>query len=233
MIFLAVDTSLPRLAVSISEGANLLAGKLYPPDGTHMAHLLPAIDALLAEAAVNIKDIGAFAASTGPGSFTGIRIGVATIQQLAQVEAKPCLALNSLEAIALAHHQAETLVVPMLEARNRRIYAAAYYEGQQLIAPQVGAVDEFMASLAKAAPLHPRTLLFAGDETRTTYADDVTVRAALPIVPIAVADEYYAPEALALLADREYKAGRLLKPAQLLPEYYAPTQAERNFGVYL
>ncbi len=233
MILLALDTSLPRLAVSVSDGQKLLAGKLYPADGTHMAHVLPAIQENLAEAGKRLADVEVFAASTGPGSFTGIRIGVATIQQLATTMAKPCLALNSLEAAALAYQTEGRIVVSMLEARNRRIYAAAYWGQETLMEPQVVAVDEFMFALAKAAPSHCRELVFVGDETRLTYAADAAVRAVLPLVPVAADEEYYEASALAILAERAFVAQRFVPPAELLPEYYAPTQAERNFGVFL
>ncbi len=232
MIILSIDTSTPRLAVCLSKDGDVLAGQMYPPASGHMNQLLPAIEAALAEAGLEPRKIDAYAASVGPGSFTGIRIGVATVQALAMANQKPCLALNTLEACAHEKLAPDRVVVPMLEARNRRIYTAAYFGDGQLLEPQVIAVDTFMEELVRVLPKGVTSLVFAGDETAEQYAADEKVRRDLPLVPEA-GEMFYSVGVLARLAHRAYTAGKHVSASELLPEYYQATQAERNFGVYL
>lgn len=236
MIILAIDTSTPRLGVSLARDGEYLAGGSFDPVGTHMQQILPVIEVVLRDAGCTLGQVDAFAASIGPGSFTGIRVGVATMQALAAAAGKPCLALNTLEVCAEDYLAPGEITVPMLEARNRRIYTAAYREGQMVLAPVVEGVDVFFGRLAvtlREQLLTPEAIVLCGDETAARYAEDEQVRALFTQKVYAAETTYYRPEVLGKLAYRAYQSGRLLEPAELLPEYYAPTQAERNLGVFV
>ena len=106
---------------------------------SHLQNLTPQISQILQDSALQIGDIGAIAVSHGPGSFTGIRIGVSTARALAQILDIPCIAVSSLEALALRASAGETanpeqlqvpgartLICPILDARRKQVYGAAY-----------------------------------------------------------------------------------------------------------
>lgn len=234
MLTLSFDTSTPRLALALSDGADILAARAFERHATHMGQLLPAAQDLLAGAGRKLSEVRLFAASVGPGSFTGIRIGVATAQAFAQALDGRCLALNTLEACAYEARRSspDAVVVPMLEARNRRVYAAAFRGAETLLPPQVEAADTFFRELGRS--LRPgEPLLLGGDEAAAFYAEDETIRELTGRLPKALPALYYPPEVLGLLAAEAADRALFLRPEELLPEYYAPTQAERNFGVYL
>ncbi len=229
MLILSFDTSAARLPIVLAEEEKVLASAVYGGSGTHMKNILPAIRDILAEAGKTVKDLEAVAAVCGPGSFTGIRIGAATAQGLAAASGIPCIKLNSLEAAAYGKCAPGRITVPMLEARNRRVYAAAYRGQELLISPAVGRVEDLAALIA--GKREDESILFCGDETAARYADDEEVLKHLGVKAEAADESGYKAEVLAALAAAAWREGRLLKPEELLPDYYAPTQAERNFGM--
>lgn len=101
MLILAVDTSLPLLSVALLRDDTLVGAIALEGKGSRNEKLLPAIDWLLAECAVDRREVDVFAVTRGPGSFTGVRIGLATIQGLALVLGRPVCAMSTHEAIAL------------------------------------------------------------------------------------------------------------------------------------
>src|SRR5437763_16042596 len=100
MIILASDTSLPLLSVALLRDDDLLAAAALEGKGSRNEKLLPALDWLLGESGVDRRQIDLFAVTRGPGSFTGVRIGLATIQGLAMALGKPLCAMSTHEAIA-------------------------------------------------------------------------------------------------------------------------------------
>jgi tRNA threonylcarbamoyladenosine biosynthesis protein TsaB len=139
MLVLAADTSLPILSVAIvSDG--LLAGTMaMQGHGSRNEKLLPAIDWLLAENGIDRKQLDLFAVTRGPGSFTGVRIGLATIQGLAMALGKPVCAMSTHEAIA---HGEEGRVAVADDAGRGELYVSTYLDGREDAAPHLGALPE-------------------------------------------------------------------------------------------
>ena len=180
MTLLGFDTSMPVTAACIvrADGrtfstepppADRLAG---PPD--HSAELLPAIANLLERAEVGWRDLDSIGVGVGPGTFTGLRIGVATARGLGQALGIPLRPVSSLEALAagLAETAGRTgrALVPLIDARRRQVFAALYRAGPHLElewGPCALGLDELLARLARAGetPLAIRgeTPLAAGD----------------------------------------------------------------------
>lgn len=232
MLILSFDTSGPRLAAALAEDAALLAAATFTDEETHMRQLLPAIEKIMAAGGRRLQETDLFAAVTGPGSFTGIRIGVATAQALAAALHKRCLPLNSLEAAAYDERRPGRITAAMFEARNRRVYAAAWRGRELLIKPSVGPVTDLARRLRDlTAESEAEELLFCGDETAARYAQDEEIVHLLGREAAVSPERYYRPEVLAKLASEAWQAGRAVEPQELLPEYYAATQAERNFGL--
>src|SRR5215217_6543101 len=101
-LILSVETATLSGSVALSRGEHLLAAFAGDSGVSHSNTLLNDIDKLLSEARVDLPDIDLFAVATGPGSFTGLRIGIATVKGLAATLERPCAGIPTLQAVALA-----------------------------------------------------------------------------------------------------------------------------------
>jgi tRNA threonylcarbamoyladenosine biosynthesis protein TsaB len=123
---LALDTTSPRGSVALLEGEDSRGEIGLSTEKGHSRWLLPAIDFLLRELGLRASDLNAYAVAAGPGSFTGIRVGISTVQGLALASPRPCLGLDVLDALAaLALDTADTLVA-LRDAGPGEVYAALY-----------------------------------------------------------------------------------------------------------
>lgn len=121
MKILSVDTSSPICSVCILEDNNVLK-ELYIDDAnTHSTKLMPLIDSILKSLNLTINDIDLFACGIGPGSFTGIRIGVSTIKAFADVTNKPVIGITSLEAISFAIKD-KGFICSLIDAKHDNLY---------------------------------------------------------------------------------------------------------------
>jgi tRNA threonylcarbamoyladenosine biosynthesis protein TsaB len=112
------DESSPRLRI--------IAEFLLTLQSTHSEHLMPSIHTLLAEASLKIHDIQGIALSLGPGSFTGLRIGVSTVKGLAYALKIPVVGVSTLEALANNALYSSSTICPVLDARKKEVYAALF-----------------------------------------------------------------------------------------------------------
>ncbi len=128
MKLLAIDTSNKIASVAVFDDNNFLGEKLSSDQKTHSEKLLPIIDELLSELKLKISDIDLFAVSVGPGSFTGIRIGVATIKGMAQALDKKVIGVTSLEGlIELGNNEN---VCAVINAKHGNVYAQIKYKNE-------------------------------------------------------------------------------------------------------
>ncbi len=162
MLVLAVDTTTPSGSVALLEDETLLGEVNVESAATHSARLLRAVDFLVGAHGRSVRDVDAFAVAAGPGSFTGIRIGLGAVKALAFASGRPIAPVSTLLALAtkLASDGAR-LVAPILDAKRGEIYAALYEAGPDGLAevlPQGAyAPDAFFARLPAR-----RVIAFAG-----------------------------------------------------------------------
>ena len=126
MKYLTIDTTTKVTAVSLAEDGCLIAEGFLHTTKTHSERLIPMLDQLLKAAAWTLQELEMIGVVRGPGSFTGIRIGIATAQGLAQVLKLPLLAVLSLDALAWAGLGRTEDIVPILDARKNEWYTARY-----------------------------------------------------------------------------------------------------------
>jgi len=126
MKILALETSTKVGSVAITEGEHLIAEYILNVISTHSERLLPSIDQILKDSKLSIREIDGFAISLGPGSFTGLRIGISTVKGLAFAAGKRVAGIPTLDV--LAHNLAYThcMVCPIIDARKGEIYTALY-----------------------------------------------------------------------------------------------------------
>ena len=125
MKVLALDTSALTATAAIMKDSRIIAEVSFTTGLTHSQTIMPMVDYCLKGAGLEAADIDLFAVSSGPGSFTGLRIGVGTIKALAYACEKPCVGVPTL--LGLAHNIAgDGLIVPIMDARRGQVYCAAY-----------------------------------------------------------------------------------------------------------
>lgn len=150
MNILAIDTTTKKANVGIKT-TDVVKVKSIDNEVTHSEKLLPLIDESLKECCVNVKDIDCIACTTGPGSFTGIRIGLATTKALAKVINAKIYAIDSLTLLAYSvkNSQNYKLVVSLIDAKNNRAYAGMYLGSSSAINNQNKYLNEIWEDISK------------------------------------------------------------------------------------
>ena len=195
MKILGIDTSTPIGSVALINGEHLVAEHTLNIVQAHSSRLMPAIDTVLKWGDITAAELDGCAVGTGPGSFTGIRIGIATIKSLCYALDKPIVGVSTLEAIAYNLRWNEGLICPILDARRNEVYGAIFRGGdewQRLSDDSCLPIETFLASITESGEArlaeienrkghmaeieNGRTLLlqctFVGDGLET-YADAV------------------------------------------------------------
>ena len=223
MLILALDSTAVVATAAICEDETVLAAKTVSCGLKHSETLLPMTEELLERAGKSVSDIDLFACSVGPGSFTGVRIGAATVKGLA-FGGKNCVGVSTLEALAYNLRGEKGIISPVMDARRSQTYNALFrWENGELIRltpDRVIMVD----ALAKELTAYDEPIFFCGDGY--TMAKEAVLLATVQETP----EEKIAQNAVsvAALALREYKAGRFVKDDALRPTYLRAPQAERE-----
>ena len=163
MIVLALDTTTKSGSIAVVHDTVVRVERAGDPDVTYGQRLPAELKEILEQAGVRIDDIDLFAVAAGPGSFTGLRVGIATVQGLAMAQGKRVVAVSALEALARAGTNAEHTIAAWMDAQRGEVFAALYApDGRDLLIPPVSAppraVLDTWAGTADAGQL-----LFIGD----------------------------------------------------------------------
>ena len=144
MIILAIDTTGKVCSTAVSKDGKLLSEEYRDVGLTHSASLMPMIETVLDSAGVDISDVDRIAVSNGPGSFTGVRIGVCAAKALAHARGIPICSISTLEAMShnIAHF--DGAVVPMIDARRGEVYAAAFRDGKRIMPDTAGPIEQIL-----------------------------------------------------------------------------------------
>lgn len=215
---LAIDTSGEHGSLAILQGTRLTETALHAPEGGgHSSHLFAAIEALLGRAGLGLAEIDCFAAASGPGSFTGIRIALSAAKGLAASLDKPMVAISNLEALAWFGEAA--LRAPVIDARRGEIFGAVYDAAIRPVQPEVVAEPgAWLAALPQDADLEIVTTDAALLEGRTP---------SLP--PLFIAPAGKLARAIAYLATHRYLAGLAVDPALVDANYVRRSDAELHW----
>jgi tRNA threonylcarbamoyladenosine biosynthesis protein TsaB len=154
MKILGVDTSMISCSVAIVDETSLLSEFTIYREETHSKHLMDMIKAVMRMAGLNFSDLDGFAITRGPGSFTGLRIGISTIKGLVVALEKPVVGVSSLETLAFQVSYSRDLICPILDARRGEVYFSRYRcinshlikQTKERVAPPDKAVDDLNES---------------------------------------------------------------------------------------
>ena len=126
---LSIDAATELLDVTVLTSAGQLFSRTAVAGFTHSQRLMPSIAGLLKDAGIGVSAIDLFVCARGPGSFTGLRIGMSTAKGLKFAFDRPMVAISTLDALAYRHATHTAPVIPIFDARKNRIYAAIYEDG--------------------------------------------------------------------------------------------------------
>lgn len=224
MKLLAIDTSSRSASCAVVEDGVLLGEFYANVTLTHSCTILPMVQDLLARISLSLGDMDCFGVTVGPGSFTGLRIGLSAVKGMAHALGKPCVGVSTLEALAW-NLQFPCEIVPVLDARCAQVYTALFrWEGDVLTRL---ASDEAIAIKELETRLKNRetSVLLVGDGAELCYN---SLRDKVPCELPSPALRFTRASSAALACERAFVRGETMSPAALSPAYLRLPQAERE-----
>lgn len=227
MKILGIDSSGLVASVAIVSGDAVVAEFTINNKKTHSQTLLPMVEQVVSFAGVELEEMDAVAVAAGPGSFTGLRIGAATVKGLGMVLDKPVVPVPTLEGLAYQMAESDGIICPMLDARRNQVYTGIYriHGGELETLKSQAAMD--IRELLEELGEYEEKIHFLGD--------------GVPIFQSVIQDEFdgcfsFAPAhlsrqraaALAVLGQKYYRAGKTVQAADFRPFYLRKSQAERE-----
>jgi len=224
LTILGVDTSQPFCSLTVLRAGKLIGETRLRSPLPYSSHLLPSIESLTTNLGLSMEDIDLFAVAAGPGSFTGIRIGMSSMMGLAAPDHKPVAGISTLRAMAWPYRGRTGLVAPLIQTAGDLLYAGLYRVENRRIQPvrkdRIESPLSFLESLAEGKHL------FCGsgsEKYRNIICDALGDRASFHDT------DPYLSSAVAFLGLQEYSDGLDLSPDKLRPNYVRPSDAEYKF----
>lgn len=225
MKILSLDSTSVTASVAITENGKTLAENFINNGLTHSQTLMPLVEKTLKDADVSVKDIDLFAVTNGPGSFTGVRIGIASVKGMADALNKPCFAVSTLEAIAEPLKNEDCIACAVMDARCNQVYTAIFDGGKRLCEDKAVLIDELGEELKQ----YNKKVVFIGDGAKICCEKLNGV-----LNNIEIADEsirYIHASSIGRLTEEKLINGEnTTKSANLVPFYLRLPQAERELN---
>ncbi|GAB6094161.1 tRNA (adenosine(37)-N6)-threonylcarbamoyltransferase complex dimerization subunit type 1 TsaB [Desulfatiferula olefinivorans] len=224
MKLLAVDTTGQGCSVAVTDDDVLLCELNFRKKETHSRHIMGLIDTVLGACRLSIHDIDGYAVSRGPGSFTGLRIGLSTVKGLALVTGKPVAGVSSLDALAMNVPCSNRPVCALIDARKNEVYMARYrWDGKVPVA------------VVQGCAVGPESLVAGVDEETVFVGSGLSVfgdiiKKRLGSMAVCLPPEAGSIRALhvARLAYKRFHSGEVDRTDSLVPHYIRPSDAELN-----
>ena len=227
MRILSVDTSSNVAAVAVTEDEKLICEILVNTKKTHSQTLMPMIDSALKQSELEISDIDLIASANGPGSFTGLRIGVSAVKGLAHAMDIPVVGVSILTAMAYNLPFCEYLISPILDARRNQVYNAVYEwsdtDLKEIQAPRALSVDELIEEFITS----DKKVVFLGDGVGI-HKEYIKEKLGNKAVFAPVSANEQRASGLAAAAKKLYDEKKAGSCYELAPIYLRKPQAERE-----
>lgn len=225
MKILSVDSSSVSASVAITENGVTLAESFINNGLTHSQTLMPMVEKTLKDANASVKDIELFAITNGPGSFTGVRIGIASVKGMADALNKKCFAVSTLEAIAEPLKDEDCIACAVMDARCNQVYTAIFENGNRLCEDKAVLIDELGDELKN----YNKKVVFIGDGSVLCYEKLKDI-----VTTCEIADEnirYIHASSIGRIAEEKAKNGEMpIDSTNLVPYYLRLPQAERELN---
>lgn len=229
MKILGVDSSGLVASVAYLEDGIIKGNLSVNYQKTHSQTLLPMLDELVKTLNIDLKEIDCIAVANGPGSFTGLRIGVATVKGLGLAIDKKTVGVSTLEALALNWQGVSGLVCPIMDARRSQVYTAVYKysaklpESEAVIEPDSLLIEELCDKLNEIG----EKVYFTGDGV-PVYRKYIEDNLKVPFEFPTAANAYQNAANIAVLGEFYAKKGQAVEAKDLTPVYLRKPQAERE-----
>jgi len=226
MRILGIDTSTKYAGVAVLDDGNLIAQSIMQFKAAHSEKLLPEIAHILEIMKIPIETIDYYAITVGPGSFTGLRVGVSTLKGLGYVTGKYIIPVSSLEVIARRVVLVEKPICPILDARKKEVYTALFRWSQGKL---VRIKKDSVLTIEKLAEWIKEQTIFTGDGV-SIYKEKIMDLFGEKAIFI---DSIYgipSPEIVALIGNEKLKEGFYISAKELEPVYLRKSEAEIKFG---
>jgi tRNA threonylcarbamoyladenosine biosynthesis protein TsaB len=222
---LGIDSSAKPASAAVVENGKIISSFYINTGLTHSQTLMPMIDSVLKCANITLDDIDLIAVNNGPGSFTGIRIGVAAVKGIADVKSKSCLGVSTLESMAYNLCGYDCIACAVMDARCNQVYTALFdiSNGKvtRITEDNAISVDE----LEKALKNYNKTKIFVGDGAEMCYN---TFGKNFDDIKLPIESQKFQNAVSVCLAAEQYNASEYVKASELMPKYLRLPQAQRN-----
>ena len=221
MKILAIDTSTTHSSCAVMEDNNIVGDFSINQSMSHNEILLVMVDEMLKKLNIDIEDIDLFVAVTGPGSFTGIRIGVTVVKALAMALNKPIVAVNTLEALSFGIFS-DKKKIPLIDARGERVYYGVYegISNTNIVAPALLTIDELLEEFSNKGEF-----VFVGDCVNL-YKERILENKNFEVTP-ACLNSCISRNAC-VIGKQKFENGDISDCFNLSPEYVRLSQAQRD-----
>ncbi len=214
MLILGISTSSNIASVALSKDAECIKELNINNNKTHSETLLPLINELLSETNIKLQDINLIACDNGPGSFTGIRIGISTVKAIAESLNIPVIAVSSLEGLAYNIHDSEC-ICSLIDARNNQVYCGLFDSNHTLI-------GNYMAD-----DINTILPVINQNQGISFVGDGAVAHKVLLNINDFKSDNLLHAKNINLCAFNKFSKGEILSADSILPMYLRKSQAER------
>jgi tRNA threonylcarbamoyladenosine biosynthesis protein TsaB len=229
MIILGIDTSSDKASCALASQGSLICQKTGDSSKKHAQTVMPMIVELMEEAGFKPGNIDAFSISQGPGSFTGLRIGMSVIKAMAYALGKDVICIPTLDVLANMHPETSSMVLPMVNARNDQVYTALYKWVKGRYEPVTEYMGIHISGVSKIIEGSRGDILTCGDAAwmHHQYLEE---HSSVNIVKPGEGLLYPSAGTLVLMAYSFYNEGKGVPAGEAIPFYLRVSQAERLFN---
>ena len=224
MKILALDSTAQVATVALCEDDRLLGEYTINNGNTHSETLLPMVESILKFFDLTAGEIDLFAASAGPGSFTGVRIGAATVKGLSFNSQKPCIGVSTLEALAHNLVGFDGIICPVMNARRKQVYTAIFRQTGDTVERLLPDSAIAIADLDELLSKYGEPIYLVGDGYEITLSNLEKAK----VIPTPERLRHQSAYSVAQLAYQMYQSGVRTTDAEMAPTYLRPCQAERE-----
>ncbi len=225
MHILAIDTSTRSCSAALIEDENLRAELTIDIGETHSKHIMALIDQVIGEANLKIADVDGFSVTRGPGTFTGLRIGLGTVKGLAMALGKPIAGVSSLEALAVQACCSDRLICSLIDARRMQVYCRCYRCKDDEIA--IPSTPERVCSVQEAIAAFDEPVMFIGSGA-ILYASHISEQLGHRARFAPCSQHTIRASTVALLGREKIMNGDTEDLAGFVPAYLRKSDAELN-----
>lgn len=225
MLVFGIDTCCMAATAALVSDDRLVAQVVQNNKKTHSERIMPLVEQMLCHSEISLSDIDCFAAAIGPGSFTGVRIGVATAKALAHACNKPCVAVSTLEALANNVICFDGIISPIMDARRNQVYNALFEGGSlnRITNDRALSIDELCAELKESE----RKVIFLGDGV-SVFKEHIIGLLGDKAVFAPRMQAMNLAASVAEIGYQKFISGDVLSYGELSPQYLRLSQAERE-----